>query len=330
MSLREAFLASPSLTPGSDAARKMTVTSGLQCSAALTKCGPIGSFVRTLLESSRWWSRARLLQWQVRPLYSTRTTTFVDTNSERPLPCNASATTSAVTDTKSSRFLFRLAVLEPPTEGTGCSSSDTELLPTPVVVDNPHPNSKVNESGRRFNQKAESSHSMGLADRAHHNILPQPSQIKYDPRVHGMLLPTPLAVEREHPERVQALKDAGATNFHSRPDKGSDAHPNGIIDFMQFHDMLPTPEASMWKDQTITESTARMGDLHQLRLPRFIAQRMRDNGDFAAPDGGTFRLSPLFTEEMMGFPFLWTTLPFLSPSGAPKPSKPTATPSSPK
>ena len=48
-------------------------------------------------------------------------------------------------------------------------------------------------------------------------------------------------------------------------------------------------------------------------------------------DGGnTSRLSPLFTEEMMGFPLMWTALPFLSESGAPKPSKPTETPSSPK
>ena len=46
--------------------------------------------------------------------------------------------------------------------------------------------------------------------------------------------------------------------------------------------------------------------------------------------GGNSRLSPLFTEEMMGFPLMWTALPFLSESGAPKPSKPTATPSSPK
>ena len=38
----------------------------------------------------------------------------------------------------------------------------------------------------------------------------------------------------------------------------------------------------------------------------------------AEADGKGFRRSPLFTEEMMGFPFLWTTLPFLSASGAPR------------
>ena len=34
--------------------------------------------------------------------------------------------------------------------------------------------------------------------------------------------------------------------------------------------------------------------------------------------GITFRLSPLFTQEMMGFPLGWTELPFLSGAGGPK------------
>jgi hypothetical protein len=46
----------------------------------------------------------------------------------------------------------------------------------------------------------------------------------------------------------------------------------------------------------------------------------------SVPDGESSRLSPLFTEEMMGFPFLWTTLPFLSQNGETNPSKPTETP----
>lgn len=35
-------------------------------------------------------------------------------------------------------------------------------------------------------------------------------------------------------------------------------------------------------------------------------------------DGEPFRLSPLFTEEMMGFPSLWVALPFLSANGSEK------------
>ena len=150
-------------------------------------------------------------------------------------------------------------------------------------------------------------------------------------------------------KRVERLKEKGATTIYSRannPD-GTGRH-HGLLTYMGFYDLLPTvqtqglkvcdengktqfmdldllptPEASMWKDQTITESTARMGDLHQMRLPRFIAQKMRDNGDFADNVGKTSHLSPLFTEEMMGFPLMWTTLPFLSDNGEQNLSKPT-------
>jgi hypothetical protein len=235
-----------------------------------------------------------------------------------------------------------------------------DLLPTPVVVDNPHPNSKVNEQGRRFNEKAESSHSMGLADLAHHNLLPTPflktpcamdcsgdtrkskgvsgtsgtltQEIAsgYATRVRGleipMLLPTPLVVEREHPERVEALKATGATKINSRAN--GEQRPNGIVDFMNFYGMLPeslpTPSARDWKGKTnpgvVKEGS---GCVYGETLPDTIGRLMESDAEDA---GSTSRLSPLFTEEMMGFPFLWTTLPFLRPSGAPKPSKPTATP----
>ena len=55
----------------------------------------------------------------------------------------------------------------------------------------------------------------------------------------AMLLPTPLSVEREHPERVEALKAAGATQINSRAN--GEQRPNGLMDFMQFYDLLPTP-----------------------------------------------------------------------------------------
>ena len=42
-------------------------------------------------------------------------------------------------------------------------------------------------------------------------------------------------------------------------------------------------------------------------------------------DGEGSRLNPQFTEEMMGFPLMWTALPFLSTNGGKKHSKPTET-----
>ena len=332
-----AFHASRSVMPGSDEARKMTATSGRTCSAVLTKSSPITSLLRTLLESSRWSSKARFLRWQVQPTYSIRSTIFEDTDCARPLPCNASATTLKVTDIPSSRCLFRLVPLEPRTDATGSSSSDIEMLPTPVVVDNPHPNSKVNEQGRRYNNKQESSHSMGLADMAHH-----------------LLLPTPLVVEREHPERVEALKATGATRINIRAN--GEQRPNGLLDFMQFYDMLPTPQTQglkvcdengktqfmdldmlptpttdIHKNAGISEEAweKRIEDKRQEDVVMAVYKMYKDADMLdAVKDGRAFRLSPLFTEEMMGFPLMWTTLPFLSANGAPKPSKPTATPSS--
>lgn len=224
---QEVFLVSPSVTPGSDEERTTTAISGRSCTGVLTKSGPIGSFVRTLLESRRWSNNATLLRWQTQPTYSERTTDYEDTDSERPLPLNASAVTLRQTDMKSSRCLFRLVPLEPRTGETACSSSGEGLLPTPVVIDNPHPNSKVNEQGRRYNHKAESSHSMGLADLALHHLLPTPKGL-------------------------------------------------------------------------------------------------------AADVGNYSLLSPLYTQEMMGFPLGWTEHPFLSTNGGRKPSKPTAMPSSPR
>ena len=181
------------------------------------------------------------------------------------------------------------------------------------MVDNPHPNSKVNENGRRYNNKAESSHSMGLADRAMHD-----------------LLPTPMSVEVYHKDRVQRAIDQGQTAFRGRPDEGKDQHPSGLMDYLHFYGMLPTPIASDFMEGTaaIRKDTGeqRMDSLKHMMAVLTIP--LDENGKpdkSAAPDGGTSRLSPLFTEEMMGFPLMWTALPFLSENGEPKPSKPTAT-----
>jgi hypothetical protein len=178
-----------------------------------------------------------------------------------------------------------------------------------------------------------------------------------------MLLPTPLVVEREHPERVEALRATGATKINSRAN--GEQRPNGIVDFMNFYGMLPTPTAiegvkytNTWNpDSQMGQSLSAMAGSGMLPTPIACdympgtAAIRKDTGEqrmdslkhmmaalqapldesgkpqkVAETDGGSFRLSPLFTEEMMGFPFLWTTLPFLRPSGAPKPSKPTETP----
>lgn len=56
--------ASRSVTPGSGAAQKMTAISGQKCSALSSAPDPLGSLVRTLLESSAWNSTRCYLTWK--------------------------------------------------------------------------------------------------------------------------------------------------------------------------------------------------------------------------------------------------------------------------
>lgn len=232
-----------------------------------------------------------------------------------------------------------------------------------------------------------------------------------------------MALEIHHKARTQRAIDKGQKSFRGRQDEGRDTHPTGIMDYLQFHGLLPTPIA--WdgsarggarpiKDGKTTykhQYGARLKDMVKANLlptplsqglkvcdkdgktrfmpldllptptaaegykggtawnpnsqmgkslsvmaasgmlptPRTSGQEgyesraarkgydcvmsyLETTVDYVAhqtnsvPAGETSRLSPLFTEEVMGFPFLWTTLPFLSPDGRTKASKPTETP----
>lgn len=78
-------------------------------------------------------------------------------------------------------------------------------------------------------------------------------------------------------------------------------NPNGLIDFLDFHGLLPTPTARDWKGASTLENLQKKGKKpHQGSLP-----------DFFALTGKSFQLNPLFVAEMMGFPPDWTVLPFL-------------------
>lgn len=91
--------ASPFLLPGSEEARRMTVTSGLKCSALFRSSGQLGSLVRMLLGSSAWRSTRCYLTWKV-------------------------------SATPARRLLFRLVPSAPRTGGTGA-----RLLPTVTQFD---------------------------------------------------------------------------------------------------------------------------------------------------------------------------------------------------
>ena len=262
----EDFRASLSVMPGSEEARRMTATSGRTCSAASTKSGPLGSWLRTLLASSRWSSRTRFLQWRVRELYSTRATEYEDTDSSRPLPCNASATTLRVTDTKSSRCLFQLVPLEPPTEETASSSSQGVLLQMPTSVQTDEPPEKMRA---RANRK-------GYKNGTKYGSLT--SQIKYDPRLQT-LLPTPTATDFHAGYSVEATKKNSAREHLLRNMKTMGG----------FWGILPTPRAS--GEENYETRAKKKGHAAAMSYLESAVDYLTKSETGGAPS----RLSPLFT-----------------------------------
>ena len=422
MSSPEASPASLFLMPESEEEETMTVISGRRCSGLLAKSGPLGSLVRTLLESPLWWKEGYYLTWEAIPLSSRKVTTFTDTNLTNPLPSNESAETLSVSDIPSSRCLFRLRLSALPTGETESSSSPLMLTPTSVMYsDTPEEmQARKKRNGYRNGTK----------------YVNLETQLKYDPK-YASMLPTPQAMDGTDVRSIMGKNDVlveTASGLRRVVQTGSDFGVS--LGFMANNELLPTPRtcsamgtsletdwiqnkakfpnleqvvarkilptpiAGDWKGQKrgdgkgeetmlcgIVEKEAKRllptptvihggpnkikdgkrvyhedkkggGFSAQLQdlavaglLPTPTARdeknpsspdgariaRKREQGytielnDLAAmgalptpdsspkTDGGTFRLSPLFTQEMMGFPSTYLVLPFLLPSGEPNP-----------
>lgn len=303
-----AFLASHSVMPASEEARRMTATSGRSCCGALSKSDPVGLLARMLLESPRWHSPVRMLRWEHRPINKTLVSLM-----NFSLPKSKIATLRIIADIRSSareskmsmkeyieshrtmclmkyahplkksdipssRCLFRLVPWELRTEGTGCSSLRTEMLPTPRTCS---AMGASLETERMINHEA-----------------PNLETIIARKLAMG-ILPTPQASQEKYSTEIQQVVGDG---------------------------IMPTPTARDWKVMQACEYKYMRGEGNAMvyeSVPGRVEKAFSRNND-----GEPFRLSPLFTEEMMGFPFLWATLPFLSANGSEKASKPTATPSS--
>lgn len=221
----------------SEGERKMTVTSGRKCFGQYGRYNPLGSLVRTLLESPAWYNPAVRLRWKVKPLCLKRLTR--KRYSSKNTLSRPSAEILSVRDIPSSRFLFQLAVSERRTGGTGYGS----LLPT------------VQTQGLKVCDKDGKTRFMDLSS------LPKQG-IKY-----GDLLPTLVASDH-----------------------------NGSC--------------------TIRKMTKSNGAPRTDSLRNMPAVIGMDGDQF---NGRVFQLSPLFAEEMMGYPLMWTTLPFLTENGEKNP-----------
>lgn len=237
-SSREVFHASPSPLPAGERVRRTTVTSGLTCSVPFTRSGPVGLLVRTLVASSRWYSPARRLTWDVSPLCSERISLF--TVSGRNTSSRPSAVILSVKDIPSSRCLFRLVPSVPRTEGTVSG-----LLPTPIASD--------------FKVRGPGSQQKGLPE-----------------IIRELLLPTPTATEIHHWQRVERWKRQGRTSMHETED--GEKNPNGLTDFLDFHGLLPTLEHIGRKGKNprqggLPDFFAQTGRSFQLN-PLFVAEMM--------------------------------------------------------
>lgn len=237
-SSREVFHASPFPLPAGERVRRTAVTSGLTCSVPFTRSGPVGLLVRTLVASSRWYSPARRLTWDVSPLCSERISLY--TVSGRNTSSRPSAVILSVKDIPSSLCLFRLVPSVPRTEGTVSG-----LLPTPIASD--------------FKVRGPGSQQKGLPE-----------------IIREMLLPTPTATEIHHWQRVERWKRQGRTSMHETED--GEKNPNGLTDFLDFHGLLPTLEHIGRKGKNprqggLPDSFAQTGRSFQLN-PLFVAEMM--------------------------------------------------------
>lgn len=388
----------------------MTVISGRRLLGLLTKSGPLGSLLKTLLESSLWSKEGFSLTWEAIPLYSKRKTNFTDTNLKEPSPLNESAANLRITDIRSNRCLFRLRLSTPPTGETESFSSPLMLTPTSVMYsDTPEEmQARKKRNGYRNGTK----------------YVNLETQLKYDPK-YASMLPTPQAMDGTDVRSIMGKNDVlveTASGLRRVVQTGSDFGVS--LGFMANNELLPTPRTCSAMGTSLEtdwiQNKAKFPNLEQVvarkMLPTptviqggpnkikdgkrvyhedkkgggFSAQLQdlavagmlptptaRDEKNPSSPDGkriarkieqgytielndlaamgalptpdsspktdgASFRLSPLFTEEMMGFPLMWTALPFLqfrlrqlteketrkdipSQSGEQSPSKPTET-----
>lgn len=105
--------------------KKMTVISGQKCFEQFERYSQLGSLLKTLTESERWWNPVVKLRWDVQTI-SSRKVMFTEKNIN--LPSSESARILSEKDILSNRLLYQLVPSEHPTGETGSG-----LLPTPLT-----------------------------------------------------------------------------------------------------------------------------------------------------------------------------------------------------
>lgn len=137
MCLQEGSPASPFPLQAQEMAQMITVTSGRKCLKQSTLSGPLGSLLKTLLESSQWQTNIMYgtkysLEWRVEalPAYRKWTSTKQYTHDKRKCYSTVSSRILKRSDIPGRHLLFRLRLRTHHTGETGSG-----LLPTPVAMD---------------------------------------------------------------------------------------------------------------------------------------------------------------------------------------------------
>lgn len=146
-----------------------------------------------------------------------------------------------------------------------------------------------------------------------------------------------MAVDIRHDHRIAELKAKGGATIGSRAN--GELRPNGLMDYLSFYNLLPTPTSQDFKKrgpkskQKSVENLVRDGFIltpsasDGLRAAMTMDNLRAHNKPKAnlseqiahSSGGGSSHLSPLFVEEMMGYPLTYLVLPFLSHGGDGKP-----------
>lgn len=82
---------------------------------------------------------------------------------------------------------------------------------------------------------------------------------------------------------------------------------------IKYGDLLPTPVASDHTGSCTIRKMTKSNGAPRTDSLRNMPAVIGMDGDRL--NGRVFQLSPLFVEEMMGYPLMWTTLPFLTGNG---------------
>ena len=271
--------ASPFLSPGSDEARMMTVTSGQRCSELLRKSSPLGLLAKMLLESSTWHSTQCLLTWKAKV-------------------------------TKQGHLYFQLAASTP-----RISDTDAPLWPTPAARDCKGANSMehLQREGKRnhadqlanavqlwptvtasdYRARGPNSHQQGLPEAV--RMWPTPTVTgNYNHPGSGPKSGMGLATAAKlYPTPTQF--DATCGDIRGKEYNGQTKHAMKLI---QAAKLYPTPTTGAG----LCGGTGNYQQLKALEADGTISTEERRS--MAAGNGG--QLNPEWVEAMMGFPIGWT------------------------